>query len=461
MEGIEMRSCRWNFACILASLVFVNITIISSMNHSVQAAEVSLDAPLKPTDIDLLIQTRTKAKTLLDKIEIGADPCFTDECQVKKSRFLSKIFAQSQKIPGAGISFLKARDSGIASGRQLVRHRFTPPKLENGYFPQSVKEWVVWWQRRYSYEMDMKSTWQEFGSQAYSMRAGLQLYARLASESDEKKQIIQEAWDRGLADAARFISDGERWIIMAAKAEDAGRMEEAAKYREMAHDSIKKKYEIESRFEGQLYAVIDALFPNSTRIQTMAFLILIDEWKKMLDEPRLFSPSFQEKLKFQAEQVGDLTSLIADFNDLEYGVVGIRNFHSPVNPAVLAEMEIPIQEFLDSVDFSGRASARILSFYLMTLTADSLIGSSAAIRFGLPAVIDLQLQNSDQDIAQVLWPASHQTQKIKSALDTLEKRMENRRQELFRSQKIIRQKIEELDEKIRALKEEETHDENP
>jgi hypothetical protein len=438
----KKSACIRKLCLIAANLIAV---ILSATQVSAQSDDIQ-------AQIDRLERKKAAALQQLAKTENGRSPCYTEECQRKKFNIVSTLSQRSQLIPEIGERFLKNRDEGIASAYRLVRKKFEPPVMA-GDFPASVHEWSEWWVRRYNHEQEIRSGWMRFVSDVRLLYFGFQFYLKLDSASEEQRELIQDAWDRGLAEAAKHL------VAMATFAEQVGffrelKDKEQEKAALLQALSEQKKYnEINERFEGQIHSLLLKLFPQaSNEEQVTAFLILMSDWLERTQSKSIFDSAFKEEMEWRNRQAQELYRTVLDFQDLEYGIVGLNNFYSPVNPAVAAELEIPLQEFLDSFDYSARAIVELGASYFTTLVGRTVFGVGVVSDMLLPTATNLIGVQKNFNLTEALWSKSGRTKQLTSTLPLLEAEMEKRRIELFINRRQFQEFISQTDLELTRLK---------
>lgn len=394
-------------------------------------------------------QSRDKAVLLLQKIETGRNPCYSDECQTQKLDLLQIVFKKSGLLPEVGKLFLSSRDSGIDAGYRLVRKRFAPPPMKNA-FPTTVKEWRQWWVKRYDHELETRSNWMKLTSDVYALQQGLKVYLDIAKSGDEQKNQIEEAWERGLSRAAQLLITFPALVREASQAEEQKQTAVALTLRREAAQQIDEFNRInQDQFRGQFYSLLQAIIPQArTQEQAIAFLVLTQRWMNSSGSKRVFDPSFVNELKYRYREIVDLTTAIQSFNDLEYGIVGLKNFYSDVNPAVRTELELIYQGFLDQVDDTARQIVDLGAFCLLSITGAELIGPGFLGRFGFPTAVSLVSNQYDFNATEILWSRSTRTHELSSRLSDIEADMDRRRAELFEIRKLLKIRIEQYDQEL-------------
>lgn len=368
-----------------------------------------------------------RLQELLRQIDEGINPCFTEECQLQKSAALTEIFKAADLIPFTGERILPSRISAIESARFMVNYPYQRPSDE---FPQTLKEWMGWWEKRYSREAQHRFAWESFQSESLGAYQALDLFInRLSQASDGESALIQEAWNRGSGIIGRLLRDQQ---IAKARGDSA-----------LASTLRDQRIKYETDFQGVYREVMEELFPGiefKLIVPMQDYLLSFSDGFKT---HQITSPFFLKKITSLRKSFKKLNSLIQNFNDLEVGRVGLKNFNSLTNPAVATELELIIQGFLDKVDESGRTAAFILGLYFLTNTA-SIATDAKLIQIAFPGIVNIAMEYHDFDFTQKIWAASHRTHTLDSSIDELRKEAEERWLNLLRVRKVLTSKITEL-----------------
>jgi hypothetical protein len=405
-------------------------------------------------DVLRLQKNRQTLIGLLNKVENGRDPCFSDQCQQQKLNLLGQIYQNAENIPGVDRIVLQSRQAGIQSAYDLIRKRFSFRASEDS-MPRTAKEWWAYWKKRSNLENELQSSWMGFLSEIYSVSDGLQIYSKTLRRSSEDRALIQEAWDRGAAEASELMIRAALLSEQASALQSAGNAPAANDLRKQALQLSEKREQIESRFKGQFRGVLESLFPNTSFKGVISFFSLIKSWA-----PRdLFEASFSHRLTARADDVKSLSRLAQEFTDLEYGVVGIRNFSSKTNPAIAAEAEVPIQEFLDQVESRVHTLIELGASYLLLRVGRLYFDSPLWANFALPTTYNLLSIEKSWSLSTTLVKPSTRLSLLQQSLPTFEEQMEKRYAELLKTRELIRTKISEIDTQLLTIKQAEgTHD---
>lgn len=413
------------------------------------ASALKAQSSLSSIATEKIRASREKAVNVLRQIETGQSPCYSDDCQTKKFRMVSDVYRQSSLLPKVGQLFLESRADGVQSGYRLVQKKFAPPSMENA-FPSTLREWKSWWIKRYDHELETRSNWMRLTSDLYSLQQGMKIYIELAKASDEQKSQIEEAWGRGLWRCAELLTSFPNLVLQASQAEAHKNAALALELRREAARQIDEFNTInKEKFQGQFYPMLELLLPQAkTPEQAIALLMLLNHWKQVSGAAHVFDESFQNEMKYRYKEIFALTRTAQDFNDLEYGIVGLKNFYSSVNPAIRTELEMVYQGFLDKVDDTARQIVDLGAFYLLGITGAEIMGPGFLSQYALPTSLSLFSIEFKFEATELLWARSNRTQDLKAHLASLEADMERRRSELFDTRRALKLKIQQYDDEL-------------
>jgi hypothetical protein len=402
------------------------------------------------TNLSQLEANKILLTQLLSKVETGADPCFSNECQEQKRKRLIEIFRGSENLPGVDQLFLKNRRSGIRSALHLVDEPFRTS--DDQLFPRNAEAWASYWKKRSSHDLQLKSTWMNFLAEIYALNDGLQLYTKI---SDDKKDLIQQAWDKGAAKISELMIRAAVAASEASYLDAEQRSEDARLFRQKAIDWSAERATLEENFRGQFRAVMESLFPATSFKDIVAFFATIHSFSQLHASNQIFESEFSEPLFAHARDIKNLTRAAQNFTDLEYGVVGLKNFYSPVNPLVTVESEIPVQEFLDQVEARAQMLLELGTSYFLLKAGGLFFDSKWLANSALPTLYSLWSIEKGFSVSTFFLAPSQRTAQLQSSLPPLSEQMERRNVELFKIRKLLVEKISQTDEQIKIVKQSE------
>jgi len=419
----------------LGTLVHLSIFIcalafVGSADLRAQSALSKLEQSLKQT------------KSLLDRVEKGKSPCFSIDCQHEKSKILNETRRLADTISWKP----SPQNEAFQAARFFVAYPFQRPSEE---FPETMKQWKAWWERRYSYETKYRFQWMSLVNQITSFYDALDIILRRAKTSSAlDKELIQEAWDRQAGRISLLMREHAQLIETAKQEELKGR--DSSDLKQEALALSKEREALEKNFGGSFAAIMQELFPQvefKRSVSSLAHLQLLAEDYQVT---KIFDADFLSHVSYWRSQLKKFSNKLQEFNDLEYGVVGLRNFNTSTNPAVAAEQEIPIQEFLDKFDGTARAATSIAAFYLMT-TVLGVATDSILLKIVIPSGLQLVGSEKDFELSEVLWAPAHRTEEILASLPDLQDRMQQRFRDLLKTRSLLLQRIQELESQISEL----------
>lgn len=420
------------------------------------ASAVSVASPIlevfAQSRIEELEATLAKSRELLEKVQRGAAPCHRDECQVKKGQILSSLFNTYESLPQKYSQFIPSLESGLSSAHYMVQFPFTQMPME---FPKTLSDWSGWWARRYEYEIQFRAQWLEFLNDTTRLYRAVDLWGKTFTRSPREKKLIQEAWDRGMGEIAELTLAYQSLAWQASALERTGQKIEAARLSEQARSLRLRSEELESQFAGSFRNVISALFPAGDFKSTLTSLSL---WKRILDlnqSPDVLGDLTKQRVAYLRTTLKKISGAQNDFNDLEYGVIGLNNYYSSVNPEIMLDFEALIQDYLNLVDMGGRAIANTIGFFVMGEVTNAMFASKL-MRYAIPTAASAYSTHQDFDPTTMIWEKSDISRQIDSALPRWRDEMALRLQNLHRAHKGLIEKIQELEAELNQLKNEET-----
>lgn len=413
------------------SFLAISLSVFAAQCLSAQSS-----SPYASIETSKLQASLAKAIQILDVVENGKRPCYSADCQAQKYNLISEFFQKSSLLPEVGKALLQSRKDGVNSAYALVRKPFVPLSMENA-FPESFREWKQWWVKRYDHENQTRSSWMQLVSEIYALRNGVEAYINLEKLDSNQLAMINEAWSRGLGRAAELLTSYPK---LARETEIAIKQKLETKAQELRQKAAAEKNEFErinrEGFNGQFYELLPKLFPQTTStVQATALLALIQKWQNLTGSREIFDSAFISEMKYRLQELTDLVRIAQNFNNLEYGVIGLKNFYGDSNPEIRTELELIYQGFLDQVDAKGRLIVEDGSLYFFGIIEATVAG-----------IITNQF---DFHYSEYIWSKSTRTQELEARLSILKDDMERRRTELFETRKLVKAKIQVYDQELK------------
>ncbi len=387
----------------------------------------------------------------LEKVVNGREPCFSADCQKQKSQLILKVFDLSNQIPYVDKVFLRDRREAVESGFRLIRKKFEMPK-KGSEFPRSINEWVYYWKKRYSHESELRSVWLAFLSQTYALYQGLQTYQKILSDPDFSPDLIEEADERGAGEIARLGVEAAALIQQSAFYSQQGLKSRSLELRQRAFEMTEQREVIEKKFRGQFRAVLSEIFPKLSFQEIISFFELADRWKKSYSSQKLFSQSLKNLLLERLQICRQLVQVAQEFTDLEYGVVGIKNFYTSTNPLVSAESEAIVQGYLDEIESKARLIIDLGSSYFLFKAGPLLFDSPILANMALPFLYNILSIQAGQNTSEWIWKPSSRSSQLTQALPALAEQMDSRLLELQKARSALKIKIAQTENEISQLK---------
>jgi hypothetical protein len=382
------------------------------------------------------------ARWLKTRIEIGQAPCYDSPCQLQKSHHLQNAFQKAETLP---LSFQSERLRAFGAAYQMIDDPWVRPEA---FFPEDLQEWRQWWEHRFRNDSERSSSWMAYAQEVLRNYAGLDLLIdRLNQLSAKDKSILKECLDKGALRIGFLLREAPLLHIEAERLLSLGRIQAAETTRNSALKLSMEREELEKNFSGQYEGVMLRIFPGVSFRQIISAFHVATLWMEELGHSDLQSAALLRKLKYFRDALRQIHTEIQSFNDVEFGVLGLRNFHTSVNPLVAHQQEIIIQSYLDVVDGLGRSVASLGTFYLahsvMAGFTESVFWRIVPLAAGSTLAIEF-----DFELESLFWTPSSLTGQLGSQLPKLEEESEKRFKELLRAYQTVSKKIEDLENQL-------------
>lgn len=415
----------------------VALSVLTSVLLTLSAVSATEYASLKETHALLL--------NYLDRVQNGKQPCYTRPCQLEKRRLLQKIQNKLEVLPSLEGRLLPNRRLALSSAYRLVDEPFIYPS-SNLDSPQNITEWLEWWKRRYAYESRLHSNWTAFYSAVVSHERALQLISSLKKSPRQKLQL-KHWWKRGLGEAARSLRQAVQAFQESSRLAMQGAIEESEAHREESESFFKRVEEFEEAAQIPFRMIVKDIFPDHSLVEATSFLVHYKSWIDFFEPNDILEQHFFDYLNYQKDSIQEISNLIQDFRDLEYGVVGLNNFDSISNPAKSVRHELDIQKRLDVLDESLRAAIELSFFFSFLNFSEAVLGS---YRLGILGVSgwSLAAERNNFELSEIYWERSERSTELLQQLPQLEAQMEYRKQELLQTEEALENKIQEIESRL-------------
>lgn len=395
-------------------------------------------------NLDRLYQKREMLLNLLDRVEQGAEPCFSPSCQNQKTSLIHSLHRKLERLPHFDSADPSARRMGIITAHRLVANPYIAPASKK----LSIGNWVDWWRRRYIHDLDLKSNWMNMKGNLGLLRKSIRFLVQLQS-SDRSRQIaIQNYWDQGLGAAAANIVAAVRVGRKAEAYSAQGDETKAEFYRSKVSKHFDAVRRIEKRLGETTKNILRRIFPELEERDLIVYVSQLHQITKEFGSNQLFDPELEEYVSYFYDVSKDLYRDLQDFTDLEYGVIGLENFYTETNPIVALDNELQIQQQLDVVDGVGRTIVDLATFYIMMKASYGTANGSRLLGGGLTAFSTYASLKADFDFSEILLSRSNRTSRIRAEKVALEAEIADRRKTLLQTQELLLIKIEEINEQI-------------
>jgi len=393
----------------------------------------------KVSSSDKLKQAKELALQTLDRINNGIPPCQSPGCAERKSETLFKLQDEIQKM-----KWSLQKDLSVSPGFWLARN----PRPALNHDPKNLKEWLAWWKQRHSSRLTNDAEWMGAYETIVSMEKSFQSLIDLPNLDPFAWDRLKAKWNRRFREAIVNFFESIDLENQGQRAEDQGRLGDAKRLRQEAEKNRQEYGKYEKASGRSLVAQLREIFPDMNSGESLRVMIQMNHLMNLYGTEDLEDEEFYKFLEachqnwrssFRAAQV---------FADLEYGVIGLANFDSAVNPAVAYAKELEIQKTLDKVEVIG---TQLLDYgpYAFTLAGvrEFALGSKLVSLFAL-FVTSYMVEKYDLKVGQKILPPSERTQQILSQLDGLEDKMSRRKESLIQAKKVLEKRIEEIDRRL-------------
>ncbi len=382
------------------------------------------------------------ARWLKTRIESGQTPCFDSSCQLQKSDYLQRAFQKSELLPP---SFQGERKSAFSASYQMIDDPWVRPET---FFPEDLQEWKQWWEHRFRNDSQRSATWMAYSQEILRNYAGLDtLIDRLSKMTVKDQGLLRECLNRGALRIGYLLREAPRLHIEAERLQSIGRVAEAETTKNLALKLSMEREALEQNFSGQYEGVVMKLFPRVSFKQIISAFHVATLWMEALGHSDLQNPALIRKLKYFRDALRQIHNEIQSFNDIEFGVLGLKNFHSSVNPLFAHQQEAIIQEYLDVVDGLGRAVASIGTFYVahsvMAGFTESVFWRVIPLAAGSTLAIEF-----DFELESLFWMPSSLTGRLQAQIPQLQEESEKRFLELLKAYQTVSTKIQDLENQL-------------
>lgn len=358
----------------------------------------------------------------LERVRFGAEPCSTEACQRQKYRLLAQIRMQVDWLP-------QWREDELQSRAFLSAYRYLREPMQR----PEASDWLQWWKRRYEYEIQNRSLWPQYVQQMADLATAFQSFDRLVHTPSKSRQTFIDHWHQGLAEAAQFLQEAVQLSRLAGLRELEWKDQEAEDLRSEAQTRFDQLRDWEARHGKRISQILSETFPEHQSAQALQLVLHLHTWSKHFDEKDIFQPYFVELLKDQQGFVRQIYRQMQEFNDLEYGVIGLQHYEDGQSPLIPWDEEIEIQKRLDQIEEIYRLGLDASIFFFLFGASQSLAAGSKAIQFSILAPSLYGFQKLDQEISEWALPRQAYSEELQWLRFELEQSLERRHVTLLRT----------------------------
>jgi len=388
---------------------------------------------------DRLSEAKRLTVQTLDRIENGAPPCQIEGCAEKKSEVLFNLQSEIQKM-----RWSLQKDVSVAPGFWLVRN--SRPQLS--YEPKTLKEWLAWWKLRHSSRFRNDAEWMSSYETIVTMEKSFQRLIQLPNQDPFAWDRLKTQWTPRFRNAVNHFYQSIELENRGQRAEDQGQISEAKKLLQDAEKNRQAYAAYEKSAGRSLVAQLREMFPDLNSGESLRALIQMDHLMKLYGTEDLEDEDFLKFLESCHQNWRATFRTAQAFSDLEYGVIGLANFDTSVNPAVAYSKELEIQRTLDRVEVIG---TQVLDYgpysFALAGVREFALGSKLVSLFAL-FVTSYLIEKYELKVGQKILPPSERSQQILSQMDGLEEKMSRRKDSLVQAKKILEKRLEEINRRL-------------
>lgn len=357
------------------------------------------------SELDSLRNERNRIQEILQIVQDGRPPCSSSECQSKKAELFYDLQTQLMRTPPIETRLPEIRSQALLAAQQLIRIK----KTRELRSPKNLADWVDWYQNRAQYDLEYEARWHFYSEELTFVRNSIR-YFLSRIQNPAYAHDFENAWSLGMGEAAYAILESRDLAQL-----KVGLNESSSKFRQI-DEEIKRLNSKVQRIQDQLPDRMGVLFakflpgiPPENHLNFFRFFYSSCEYNYCSG---VLDSDFQNFLKEYLDQTKLIADDLRDFDELEFGVIGLNNLQSSSNPSELAAHEIKIQKKLESVEgvlrFGLGTTAEILEFSIL----QSVLGGSRILGgLALGGVHYLEVK-WDMPFAETLLPKSDRIKKL-------------------------------------------------
>ncbi len=309
-----------------------------------------------------------------------------------------------------------------------------------------------WWRQRYSQTPQQDFFWMSQFDLLVSHRKSIESIVSLIDQDPLTLDRVIEAWNPNFQTAIRSLNEATQKEQLGQRAEFFGQIEQAKLYLAQADQARQRFQDSERAFGQKIIPFVHQLFPDRSRKEALDILVDLDRLSRSFSTTDLLDEEFHDFLRSIHLDWRQVFAQAQRWTDLEYGVVGLKNFDSTVNPAVAHRRELEIQMKLDQIEQVGQGLIDLGQYlFLLSGVAEFSQASKLMSFFGLFS-IGYGLEKWDGRMGSRILPTSHRTQEILQQIGTLEERMQRRKESLHEAKATVEKQLSEINRRLEKMK---------
>ncbi len=413
-------------SCLVAVFSLFSIQILSAQN------------------LEKLLQAREIAIQNLHRIQNGASPCTSTECQNKKAEILYKLQNHLHRM-----RWSQPEPIVLNAAYSLTRD----PSPELSFEPKGVKDWMDWWKLRHSKKLERDAQWMKSFENIVSRQKTFESLLALIPNDPFTLDRLKDFWSPTFREACVVLRNSVLAEAESQQLELIGDLVRAQKKSAEAEKFRSQLKNFEAELNRPVASILKEIFPDKSGAESLDMIVQLHQWSQTLHVEELEDERLQDFIESSSRKWREIFRMAQSWTDLEYGIVGLDNFEGNVNPAVRAYRELEIQKRLDRIELIGQSVIDFAQYsFVLAGVREFALGSKLMSFFGLFAS-GYAFEKFELRMGKKIIPSSNRSLDLMNQIPTLEERMATRKNTLIAAKKIFEARLEEIESKIDQLKE--------
>jgi hypothetical protein len=393
-----------------------------------------------------LSELRTQFYRFLDRVENGQSPCHLPSCQLEKYQIMEKVSHQLGFLPKAASPLLDEAHKGVFAGYRLAN-------LPAPYLNSETDSHQSRLRYQYSLHPEWRGSWYGFLSDLYLIRTMIKSFRQVLEDPIASEQLRQYM-DAGLLEMAFHLSEGRAWADQIVRSRHEGNLEQESVAEEKANLHFAEYHRLRENVFPQLQAegfrLFEGdvtLFPGLNPAQSLQMMLHLRSWISDRPNSYVFEAlhlRFLDRLERTLESVVKLSH---QFNDLEFGVLGLRNMESFANPVLRNEKDLTIDQQIQKRESLEEGLYTSADFFLGFLTINAWLGPSMIRVAPMVGLYEFHKLNSQP------LQRTEGSRSIRLRFESIQfqEQVETRTETLMETKQVILQRIQQIESEIAQL----------